>query len=334
MCGHGTIGTVTMAIENGLMSPKFPVRRDSTRRPAGWIAGIGRRGNIVEEVRLTNVPSFLIAAASDCPGLGEITVDVAYGGNFYAIVEPQENFRDMADVQRRRPLRWSPALRTALNAHYDSSIRRSPTSGASATSCGRASRPARRHARNAVFYGDKAIDRSPCGTGTSARMAQWAARGKLKVGDNFVHESIIGSLFEGRVEGRRASEIAMRSFRRSRAGRGMTGLNTIFIDDRDPFAHGFRWFGIESIEVSRYPHSASLCGWLTTSSTALMVRSERSAWDHEGGPGELSGGHGVARTGLMHDCEGADEPVSNHQTITMQVYAYTLAAPTAAALPG
>ncbi len=57
-----------------------------------------------------------------------------------------------------------------------------------------------RHARNAVFYGDKAIDRSPCGTGTSARMAQWAARGRLKLGDDFVHESIIGSLFNGRVE--------------------------------------------------------------------------------------------------------------------------------------
>jgi len=94
-------------------------------------------------------------------------------------------------------------------------------------------------ARNAVFYGDKAIDRSPCGTGTSARMAQWAAKGKLKVGDEFIHESIIGSLFRGRVE------------RATRAGHydaiipsiegwaQMTGYNTIFIDDRDPFAHGF-----------------------------------------------------------------------------------------------
>ena len=94
-------------------------------------------------------------------------------------------------------------------------------------------------ARNAVFYGDKAIDRSPCGTGTSARMAQLHARGKLKAGDAFVHESIIGSLFKGRVEkevtvaGKPAIVPSIGGWAR------MTGLNTIFIDDRDPFAHGF-----------------------------------------------------------------------------------------------
>ena len=95
------------------------------------------------------------------------------------------------------------------------------------------------HARNAVFYGDKAIDRSPCGTGTSARMAQLHAKGKLKAGDDFVHESIIGSLFKGRVEsevsvdGKNAIVPSIGGWAR------MTGLNTIFIDDRDPFAHGF-----------------------------------------------------------------------------------------------
>ena len=82
---------------------------------------------------------------------------------------------------------------------------------------GRATREA--HARNAVFYGDKAIDRSPCGTGTSARMAQLAARGELEVGDEFVHESIIGSLFEGRVEAAAESAASRRSCRRSPAGR-------------------------------------------------------------------------------------------------------------------
>lgn len=95
------------------------------------------------------------------------------------------------------------------------------------------------HARNAVFYGEKAIDRSPCGTGTSARMAQLAAKGKLKVGDEFVHESIIGSLFKGKVEA--ATKVADReAIIPSVAGWArQTGINTIFIDDRDPFAHGF-----------------------------------------------------------------------------------------------
>jgi 4-hydroxyproline epimerase len=94
-------------------------------------------------------------------------------------------------------------------------------------------------ARNAVFYGDKAIDRSPCGTGTSARMAQWYARGKLKVGDDFIHESIIGSIFKGRVEQSvRVGNVD--GIVPSIAGWArQTGINTIFIDDRDPFAHGF-----------------------------------------------------------------------------------------------
>lgn len=96
------------------------------------------------------------------------------------------------------------------------------------------------HAKNAVFYGDKAIDRSPCGTGTSARMAQWAARGKLKVGDEFIHESIIGTLFRGRVE----KAVTLGSYNgiipSIEGWARMTGYNTIFIDDRDPLAHGFQ----------------------------------------------------------------------------------------------
>jgi 4-hydroxyproline epimerase len=91
-----------------------------------------------------------------------------------------------------------------------------------------------------VFYGDKAIDRSPCGTGTSARMAQWAAKGRLKPGDAFAHESIIGSLFHGRVEA--ATSVGNRpAIIPSIAGWArMTGYNTIFIDDRDPYRHGFQ----------------------------------------------------------------------------------------------
>ena len=95
------------------------------------------------------------------------------------------------------------------------------------------------HARNAVFYGDKAIDRSPCGTGPSARMAQLHAKGRLKPGDPFVHESIIGSLFAGRVE--KETTVANKPAIIPSIGgwARMTGNNTIFIDDRDPFAHGF-----------------------------------------------------------------------------------------------
>ena len=242
MCGHGTIGTVTMAIENGLMQPKTPgiMRLDV---PAGVVvAEYNQVGDYVEDVRITNVPSFLHSRdlEIDCPGLGKLTVDVAYGGNFYCIVDPQQNFSDLADVSVGDILRWSPVLRKAMNERYSFSHPEKPEiKGLSHIMwTGKPQKPGST-ARNAVFYGDKAIDRSPCGTGTSARMAQWAARGKLKVGDSFVHESIIGSIFNGRVE----KAVTVGNYEGivpSIAGWArQTGLNTIFIDDRDPFALGF-----------------------------------------------------------------------------------------------
>jgi 4-hydroxyproline epimerase len=242
MCGHGTIGTITMGIENGLITPRTPGRL-SIDAPAGKVdIEYRQEGRFVEEVRLTNVPAFLYAEGltAEVEGLGEIVVDVAYGGNFYAIVEPQKNFRDMADHTAGELIGWSPKLRAALNAKYDfTHPEHAAISGLSHILwTGKPTVPGA-HARNAVFYGDKAIDRSPCGTGTSARMAHLAAKGKLKVGDEFHHESIIGSIFKGRVEA--AATVAGRdAIIPSVAGWArMTGYNTIFIDDRDPFAHGF-----------------------------------------------------------------------------------------------
>jgi 4-hydroxyproline epimerase len=242
MCGHGTIGTVTMAIENGLVKPRTPgvLRLDT---PAGLvIAEYRQEGEYVEEVRITNVPSFLYAEGLrvECPDLGEITVDVAYGGNFYAIVEPQANYRDMADYSAGQLIAWSPVVRQRLNEKYSFEHPENP--GINRLShilwTGKPVHP-EADARNAVFYGDKAIDRSPCGTGTSARMAQLHAKGRLKEGESFVHESIIGSLFKGRVE--KETSVANKPAIVPSIGgwARQTGLNTIFIDDRDPFAHGF-----------------------------------------------------------------------------------------------
>jgi 4-hydroxyproline epimerase len=242
MCGHGTIGTVTIAIENGLVRPKTPgvLKLDT---PAGLVvAEYEQVGEYVESVRLTNVPGFLHSEglAIDCPDIGPIKVDVAYGGNFYAIVEPQPGYRDMADFTAGDFVRISPILRSRLNEKYTFQHPENPTiKGLSHILWTGAPRDPQADARNAVFYGDKAIDRSPCGTGTSARMAQLAARGKLKPGDGFVHESIIGSLFKGRVE--KSAKVgnydaivpSIEGWAR------VTGYNTIFIDDRDPYKHGF-----------------------------------------------------------------------------------------------
>ena len=243
MCGHGTIGTVTVAVEQGLVRPKTPgVLRLET--PAGLvIAEYEQKGEYVESVRLTNVPGFLHSTGleAECPGIGTLKVDVAYGGNFYAIVEPQAGYRDMADFTAGQLVQMSPVLRKNLNAKYTFQHPENPTiKGLSHILWTGAPKAPGADARNAVFYGDKAIDRSPCGTGTSARMAQLAGKGKLKVGDSFVHESIIGSLFKGRVK--EAAKVGnYEAIVPSVEGWArITGYNTIFIDDRDPYKHGFQ----------------------------------------------------------------------------------------------
>jgi 4-hydroxyproline epimerase len=203
MCGHGTIGTVTFALEQGLVSPREEgrLRLDT---PAGLVvADYERAGRFVERVRLTNVPSYLALAEVriDCPELGELVVDIAYGGNFYAIIDPQAHYAGLDQLSAGDIQRLSPELRRRLNEQIDMTHPDDPTiRGVSHLMWTGPARDPKAHGRNAVFYGEKAIDRSPCGTGTSARIAQLAARGKLAFGDEFVHESIIGSLFEGRVE--------------------------------------------------------------------------------------------------------------------------------------
>ncbi len=243
MCGHGTIGTVTVMIEHGLVRPRTPgvLRLDT---PAGLVVAEYKQvGQYVESVKLTNVPGFLHSRdiAVDMPELGgRITVDVAYGGNFYAIVEAQEHFRDIADFTAGDLVRLSPILRRRLNEVADIAHPENPgIKGISHILWTGAPRMPDATARNAVFYGDKAIDRSPCGTGTSARMAQRHAKGQLKMGEAFVHESIIGSLFVGGIAAETMVADRPAIIPTIEGWARVTGLNTIFIDDRDPYAHGF-----------------------------------------------------------------------------------------------
>ncbi len=241
MCGHGTIGALTMGLENGLFR-QARADRVILDAPAGQIhAEIDWADDRVCGVRIHNIASYLAEAGLevDCPELGPLKIDIAYGGNFYAIIEPQSGYAGIDALGVDRILAISPKLRDRLSrvevVHpEDPSVR-----GVSHIMWTDVPRTETAHARNAVFYGERAIDRSPCGTGTSARMAQLVARGRLSPGDDFIHESIIGSLFEGRVEaavtlaGRPAILPSIRGWA------VQTGINTIFVDDRDPFRHGF-----------------------------------------------------------------------------------------------
>ena len=244
MCGHGTIGTITIAIEEGLIQPKVPgvVRMEA---PAGLvIISYEQVGKKVVSVKLTNVPAYLAAENihASCSGLGDLQMDVAYGGNFYAIVDVQDHFKGLEHYQAGELISWSRELRNNINAKYQFVHPENPTiNGCSHILWTGAVIDQSSTARNAVFYGDKAIDRSPCGTGTSARMAQWYAKGKLNAGDIFIHESIIGSKFIGRIEEETKVD-GKPSIRPSVEGWArIYGYNQITIDpDDDPYAFGFQ----------------------------------------------------------------------------------------------
>jgi len=244
MCGHGTIGTVTVAIEKGLVKPRINGELH-LETPAGKVvASYTEQDGKVKSVKLINVPSYLHARdlSVDCPELGgELKVDVGYGGAYYAIVDPQTHYRDLEDLSASDILRISPLLRERLNEKY-SFIHPEDPRICSLTHLEWTGKPQKpgSDARNAVFYGDQAIDRSPCGTGTSARMAQLAARGKLAEGDQFVHESYIGSQFTGRIEAlTRVGDFdaIIPSFE---GWARIYGENTISVDPQDdPYWKGF-----------------------------------------------------------------------------------------------
>lgn len=243
MCGHGTIGTVTIAIEHGLVTPKISGQL-RLETPAGLVLiDYKQEGRKVKSVKLKNVPAYLAEEniRASCPDLGELTMDVAYGGNFYAIVDEQPNFKGIDHYTADQLISWSRALRKNINENYKFVHLENPTiNGCSHILWTGKTIDPNATARNAVFYGDKAIDRSPCGTGTSARLAQWYTKGKIKQGEPFIHESIIGSKFTGRIE-EVTSLIGKTAIIPSIEGWAIvTGFNNIIIDDEDPYAHGFQ----------------------------------------------------------------------------------------------
>jgi 4-hydroxyproline epimerase len=243
MCGHGTIGTVTIALEQGLVTPQTEGVLN-LEVPAGLVrATYKKEANKIKSVRITNIKSYLHTEGVEveCSGLGKLHLDVAYGGNFYGIIDPQTHFKGMEHYAADQLIAWSREIRTKVNEQYTFVHPENPTiNGMSHVQWTGKTIDPTSTARNAVFYGDKAIDRSPCGTGTSARMAQWYAQGKLKHGDEFIHESIIGSKFIGRIEeetmldGKKAIVPSIEGWAI------IHGFNHIIFDDEDPYIHGFQ----------------------------------------------------------------------------------------------
>ena len=226
MCGHGTIGTVTIALEHGLVSPRL----DGTLildTPAGRVeARYRREGARVEAVRITNVPSFLAetGVTVQCPGLGPIAVDIAYGGNYYAIVDPQPGYAGMEAFSAAELLAMSPGLRDACNrvvecVHPDDAS----IAGVSHVMWTGAPQDASAHGRNAVFYGSGALDRSPCGTGVRPGWRNGRPRESSRPATSSCTRASSAASSAAASRARRRWEITTRSCRASKVGRASPG---------------------------------------------------------------------------------------------------------------
>jgi proline racemase len=242
MCGHGTIGVATVLVETGMVEvsePETVVRLDT---PAGLVhARVAVQDGRARSVTLRNVPSFLHAADAsvEVPGFGRLVYDMAFGGNFYALVPAAAVGLDVDPAQSRALIERGAAIMAAVNAVDRPVHPEDPRIAGCRHVVFHAPGRDGAHARAATSIHPGWLDRSPCGTGTSARLAQLHARGELRVGDAFVNESVIGTRFTGRVAeettvgGRPAivPEITGRAW--------ITAMGQYLLDAEDPFPAGF-----------------------------------------------------------------------------------------------
>ena len=243
MCGAGTIGLVTAGLQEGLIRPRVP-GEVALETPAGRVnVRYTMEHGRVSSVQMLNVASYLHATDIEVhlEGVGTLKVDVAYGGNYYAVVEPQANWAGLEGARAATLIQLSQRLRRALapliqpvhplddrirGVHHVIWCDQPDIAGVDG--------------RCAVFYGEQAIDRSPGGTGTSARMAQLHGRGRLPVGQDYCHQSLIGTRFVGRVEAETHLGDYTGILPSVTGWARVIGYNTLIVDDEDPLAHGFQ----------------------------------------------------------------------------------------------
>jgi len=243
MCGHGAIAIATMLVETGAVAMEEPETPVVLETAAGRVtARVHVRGDRVVGATIRNVPSYsaLLDAKVSVPGLGGVAFDLAYGGHFYALVEAPRHGLDLVPREAGRLVEAGERIRTAIEAEFPLVH---PEGGQSKgllyVQFYGPPRDPRAHLRNAVVVAPAGLDRSPCGTGTSARLATLWTRGELTLGQEFVHESIIGTRFEARVVGTTRigdyeaviPEITGRAY--------LTGLNQLVLRPDDPFPEGF-----------------------------------------------------------------------------------------------
>ena len=243
MCGHGTIGAMTVAVETGMVPVTEPVTKVVQEAPAGLIHGqVFVEDGKAKKVRFTNVPAFLYKRDQEVelPGYGKIRFDISFGGSFFAIVKAEqvgleivpENAAKLQDlgiqlrdiINKEIPVQH-PELPHIHSVDLVEWWSKTETKGATLKNC--------------VVFGQGQVDRSPCGTGTSAKMATLFAKGELKMGEKFFYESILGTIFEGEIVGKAKVGEYDAVIPQITGSAYITGFNHFVIDETDPVKYGF-----------------------------------------------------------------------------------------------
>jgi proline racemase len=243
MCGHGTIGVATVLVETGMVPVTSPVTTVRLDTPAGLVVAevAVRDDGAATGVTIRNVPSFpvVLDGRVDVDGFGEVRYDLAYGGNFYAIVELAELGLPFDRAHKDRLVTAGLSIMDAVTKAGPPVHPQDPA----ITGCHHvylaAAGSHARHSRHAMAIHPGWFDRSPCGTGTSARMAQLWGRGELALGQDFVNESFIGTRFTGRLVGE-TTVAGVPAVLPTITGRAwLTGTAQYLLDPEDPFPAGF-----------------------------------------------------------------------------------------------
>ena len=243
MCGHGSIGAMTVAVETGVVPMEEPVTKVVMEAPAGIIKGdVKVENGKVQSVSIFNVPAFLYKRDQEVelPGVGKVKFDISFGGSFFAIVHAGQLGLKIEPKNAAKLTDLAMELRDIINR--DIEIQHPTLEHIKTVDLVEIwDEPTNPEAtyKNVVIFGQGQVDRSPCGTGTSDKLATLHAKGELKEGEKFVYESILGTMFEGEIVGTTKVGEFDAVLPKITGSAYMTGFNNFLIDEDDPVKYGF-----------------------------------------------------------------------------------------------
>ncbi|MED4207303.1 proline racemase family protein [Neobacillus mesonae] len=242
MCGHDTIGVCTALVESGLIPVQEPITSLKLDTPAGLVeVDILVEGGKAKEVSFCNIPAFLLKSVSvEVEGIGWVCADIAYGGNFYAIIDAKSVGLELVPENASTIIDKAITIRNAINEKTEIVHPKYPFIRG-LTHVEFYTEPTQKLAdvKNTVIVPPGGIDRSPCGTGTSAKLAVLYSNGEIGIGEEFVHESIVGSLFRGRVLETTNVENVEAVVTRISGSAWLMGMHRFFYHEEDPLKEGF-----------------------------------------------------------------------------------------------